>query len=159
MPRRPRIWIPFYKTGTLATTSLSQSDMLTTNFETETGRNPRGITIERIIGDLAIRSQTVSNSVQRFQVGIGVESQHIDTDDWPDLETATGRWMWQKMIFFTGVAHDSTTASDQRPLFYQPIDIATMRKVDGESKLWMFFNNKAAITVEYAVHVRILCVL
>ncbi len=142
MARRRRLWIQVDQNTTLTGTQTKQLDLISSNLLTETGMTGGGggqVTIERIIGSMFYRSDGAHNNIQQFESGIMVESEHIDSDDWPSISTSSARWMWQTIEVYTGLAHDSTAQADQRPLSRIPIDVAVMRKVQAHQKLFQFF--------------------
>ena len=159
MTRRTRVWIPFYQTATVAASGTKTASDMLANFETEVGLQERSLTIERIIGTVSWRATAVANNMDRSNFGIAVMSEHIDSDDFPNIETASGRWMWQQQVHFIGAAHDSTSVTDQRVPSTIPIDVAVMRKIHADQKLFWFIHNAGSHGIEYFLHVRILTIL
>ncbi len=163
MPRRTRVWIPSDFQHTLVGSGSNQTDLISTNLDVEMGIPNGGggqVTIEAIIGSIFYCSANSHNNVEKFGAGINVASEHIDSTDWPSLLTAAARWMWQSVERYTGLSHDSTTTADQRPLHRIPVNVAVMRKVRAEEKLFLYtesFGNSA--NTEVFIQLRTLIIL
>ncbi len=112
-------------------------------------------TLRRLVLTFACRVGAVTDTPGWFHFGIAPLLVASDAADFAanDFTGELGpRWIWKEHIPLTGLAMDSTTVADQRPLTVLKIDTRVMRKIGRGRYPKMVLYNEHAIAVDYSYH-------
>jgi len=144
------------KTGiqTLAAAGIS----LATVQSTLASQDIDGMTLMRMVGTFAFRSQTVSQSFGWVHVMWLVAMDALDAADITasDFDSNGFGAYHTEDIPFTGYASDSTSLADQRPLSIVRFDTSNMRKIRQDQNIQIAVQADAAVGIEFSATTRTL---
>ena len=125
------------------------------------GIDLEGCTLIRMVGTFAVRTQTVSQTPGWVNAMWITRIASLDKEDITasDFESTGFGAYHTEDIPLTGLAFDSTSVADQRPLTIVKFDVKNRRKIRQNEKLFLTVFCESGVAVEFSAQTRTLWML